>query len=262
MSEQVRTMLADLVASVPVRVDVERQVAAGRRRVRQRRLLSVGGTAAGVAGALAATAVLAGPSRTPHSPAATATVPASPTETVVPGTGVHPHPTPTPSRTGMPPIRRSTATSRALLAQLRQLSPVFAGLPRGSYSDTESFYPDAPAHRLFAGVLARSDDSDVMIDATIDPRDLGVEVCDPARPGSPDCTDVRHLPGGATAYLRSWTDDSGAPTNEVRVARPDGFDVWVRANSSKVGGGVDPAHPVPLTLEQVFDIARGITVRP
>ncbi|MEN3360794.1 MAG: hypothetical protein V7637_4776 [Mycobacteriales bacterium] len=273
MTDELHGALADLVGSVPVSIDVDRQIARGRRRRRLRRLTAAGATVAAVCAAAIAVATVTAPAGGTRQPAATQPprpAPATPTTPAPPSQTVRP-----PAAAGHVPdtVHRTSARSRALLAQLRQLAPELRPIAGGVYSDDERWTDGVP-HGLSADVMWQyppdriQGASDVQIQLMVTAGTFhGPEVCQSVTaPLEERCTDVRRLPDGSTAYLRDVNLYGGVPVpdrssgdlvREVRLVRADGVEVWLKATAE---GPVQ--HPVPLDLARVLQIADNVTVFP
>jgi hypothetical protein len=84
--------------------------------------------------------------------------------------------------------------------------------------------------------------------------------CTPGSSGEP-CTRIEKLPGGSTAYLRTYTvPNTVGHAYEVTLVKPDGTGVSVSSAAYR------PEHAdmpdAPLSLERVLEVARQITVTP
>lgn len=242
MKTEVRRLLDELTADQPESTDdLDRLIARGRRRGRVR-------TAA--AGALCVTlaagltgGVLALRPDASDLPAASGNTP-----------------TPRASFTS-----KSTQKSKELARQLQRLAPEIGQIPGARMFDHQLFMPQpdgSPTQLLRAGSGWRYPVANAqnIVDLTVEVGPAGQvpSVCDGMTPGVNQCTEVRRLPDGSTAYIDSSTAQGGHQY-AVRLVRPD--NLWVSVFS---GAQMPPGstHDAPVPGERVLEIAQQITVQP
>lgn len=181
-----------------------------------------------------------------------------------PGTGDLPAAAGTPS---MRPIAEteSTERSKALLQQLETLAPEIGRQPGAQLFDLElsASRPDGSPLRLIrAGSVWRYPvgGRQNIVDLTVEVGAAGdvPPVCDGMEPGVNRCTEVRHLPGGSTAYIHHGTA-VGGHQYDVRLVRPDGLWVYVGSGAQMPPGST---HDALVGASRVLEIAQRITARP
>ncbi len=249
MSSDLRTMLARLVDEPPpVDIDLDRQIAEGRRRVRRRNLLGglAGLVVLGLFGGLVASLAL----QTADGP--------QPADELGPSDPIKP-----------PVISfqdASTARSQALASQFAQaVAPEIARVPGAVLKDRERLNPDGtPAGWLWAGASWRypAGRAANSVDLTVEVVNAGglvPRVCEGMEtPPADRCSEVRKLADGSTAFIRD-SAALGGHQYSVRLVRPNGTQVVVFSGAQMPPGST---HDAPIGRDRVVEIAQQITVTP
>jgi hypothetical protein len=250
MSSDLRTMLARLADKAPaVDIDLGRQIAEGRRRVRRHNLL--GGladvVALGLFGGLAACLA----SQTADGRPAGKPTPSGPVEPP-----------------GVIPYRDvSTARSQALGAQFAQVvAPEIARVPGAVLGDIERLNPDGtPSGWLWAGAGWRYPVGSAtnIVDLTVEVANANwsvlPRVCEGMDvPPADRCSEVRTLADGSTAFIRDSTA-LGGHQYSVRIPRANGTQVVVFSGAQMLPGS---KHDAVAGRDRVVEIAQQITVTP
>lgn len=157
----------------------------------------------------------------------------------------------------------STQKSKDLARELRRLAPEIGQVPGARLSDRESFRPDGtPDRNLHAESLwmYRVGDlrNSVHLSVEVGETDNVPAVCDGMEPGVNQCTEVRRLADGSTAYIHNYTA-GGAHQYEVHLALADDTRVYVGSGAQMPPGST---HDAPVSAARVLEIAQRITVRP
>jgi hypothetical protein len=253
MSSELRTMLARLADEAPpVEIDLARQIAEGRRRVRRRNLIGglAGIVALGLLGGLVATTALQTADDTPQ-PAGQPT-PSEPSQ---------------PQKVSSGKVKiMSTARSQALAAQLALLAPDITRVPGAVRNDGEDLNTDGtPRGHLRAAAVwtyPATDSATNSVDLTVEVA-TGNErvptVCDGMDgPPAHRCSEVRTLTDGSTAFIHDYTA-LGGNQHEVRLVRPNGTQVYVGSGAQMPPGST---HDSLIARDRVVEIAQQITVLP
>jgi hypothetical protein len=258
MSKDLRELFDELVEDQPHdTIDLDRQITRGRRRARYRTAGAAGLATVAVLG-IAAGAVVLRPAGAPPQPAgqpgpdARATVRTFGPSEDVPGVD-------------MLWFDRSTATSRQLAAQLRELVPELSGSAQYTPSDSQGRRGEAFVPQVWAGfdvTVAGFPDPATVFRAKVGDATQNVQViCTSMEPveGKGVCKATeRTLPDGRVAQLYAY-EDGGVVRRGVRLVRPDGVQVAI-----EVGMLVpDGTAPIPqLSADRLLEIAQAITVVP
>lgn len=253
MKTTVRTMLDDLTADQPEPTDdLDRLIARGRRRSRTR-TAAVGALsltlAVGLTGGVLA--LRSGGHDQPIAGQPSSSAPASTT------------PPPESFLAQNSYKTKTTERSKELAGLLQRLAPEIGQLPGAQVSSHELFRPDGSAagHLHAEGVWTyRVADESNMVSLTVDVGAAGrvSRVCDGMTPGVNQCTEVRHLPNGSTAYIHNSTAQGGHQYS-VRLVRPDGTWVYVGSGAQMPPGST---HDSPLSAARILEVAQQITTQP
>ena len=243
--DQIHTLLTDLAGQdPPVDIDLDRQIHRGQARVRRR-------TAAACVAALAIPAVIVGGIVTLRPDAGGSDAPVA-----SPGT-----PTDTPRTMRLPGKEKvaSTASSKALLAEVRRLIPELAETPGGRLYDMEMAIGDEDTLHAGSDWIWPKEQNQVTVDVEVGRHGSLRGPCD-GMTGANTCTEVRHLPDGSTAYLHAFiVPGTVGHGYAVRLDRPDGISVSVSSAAQK---SKSAKHDAPLSLARVLEIAQKVTVKP
>lgn len=250
-SSDLRTMLARLADEPPTfDIDLDKQIAEGRRRVRRRHLLGglSGLVALAALGGLVASLAFQTTDGTPQ-PAGELT----PNEPIKP-----------PGVISYKDV--STARSQALAAQFAQLvAPEITRIPGAVLNDRERLNPDGtPAGWLWAGATWRypagtaTNSVELTVEVAI-PGGLVPRVCDGMEaPPADRCSEVRTLADGSTAFIRDSVAQGGHQYN-VRLVRPNGTQIYIGSGAQMPPGSTRDAVA---SRERVVKIAEQITITP
>jgi hypothetical protein len=260
----IRTLLHDLAGDEPpVAVDLDRQIARGRRRQQTHRL-----AAAGTSVALVAVLVVGVIALRPGSGAVDDLGAAGRA-----GAGTPNLPPVSTPRVADLPTDVSTARSKALRAELERLAPELGSLPDARSYDFVWSDGKKPTPHLSAGRAENDSQGGRSRSVAVEVGDRAagvrvVTVCEkagtppPSGPGTPVGCQVRELPDGSIAFISEFTADGGDSTAiarhevGVRLVRPDNIEVYV--GSAQQGSTDAP----PLTLARALEIAQALTVTP
>lgn len=256
--DQIHTLLTDLAGQdPPVDIDLDRQIQRGQTHVRRR-------TAATCLAALAIPAVIVGGIVTlrpnTNGSNAPAAGPGTPVVTVrLPDGTVTTMPSPNARLPFGKASSDSTQKSRALLTQFRSLAPELAETPGFRLFDMRDIGgpTDGAIHAGYDWIW-EGEANQVTVGVVVGPRGKVPPVCDRTT-GPEPCNEIRHLPDGSTAYLRSYLVPGGGHSYEVLLVHPDGTSVSVFSAAQKPKGA---KHDAPLSLARVLEIAQKITVKP
>ena len=252
MRTEVRALFDDLVVDQPdPAVDLDRLIARGRRRGRIR-TAAVGAVGLTLAAGLTGGVLALRPGQAPDNvspvgqPSASESVSTRSTGSLPQAFQV-----------------RSTEKSNELASQLERLAPELDQIPEAQKSNGELFRPDgSPDRHLSAESVWTYPVADgrnmVAFSVEVGTAHGVPPVCDGMTPGVNQCTEVRRLPGGSTAYIHNYTA-AGGHQYEVRLVRSDGTWVYVASTAQKPPGST---HDAPLPADRVLEIAQGITVEP
>ena len=238
MTTKLHQALAELVEEQPQnRIDLDRQIARGRRRARYRTIGTVGLATAAVLAAAGGIVALQ-PDEDALSPANSPSAPDSP-RVVQPGVVLS---------------QRPTEKSGALAAQLEQLAPEIARTP-----GARRYNSGSPAE-LHAGALWNYPVGELIgtVALVVDVAEAVSPVCT-SMSGPEPCDEIKQLPGGSTAYRKSYPVD-GVMQHEVRIKHPDGIQVSV-SSSAQLPPPVW-ARQALLDADRVLEVAQGVTITP
>lgn len=244
-NRQIHDLLTELVDTAPpVDIDVDHQIRRGRRRQLRRRTAALAAAAVAVpAVALGGLHLLQMPNQSTPAPAASTT----PDENM---------------RPNRYDALTSTAKSKELLAEVRRLTPELAKQPDKAHNYRPYDYQLTKEGKLDSIHVTLdwtvSGVSQITVAVEIGSGDPIRRTCEPKGPSA--CTEVRNLPGGAIAYIRS----GNVPNNkghyaDVTLERPDGSRINV-GNAAYLSP--EATVDAPYGVERLLQIAQQITVRP
>jgi hypothetical protein len=248
--DQIHTLLADLAEEdSPVDIDLDRQIRRGRRRAHRHTaglcVTAVTVPAVLLGGILALRPAVDGDSQAAGTPSNTVATTVQTSRPIAENT-------------------RSTAKSRALLAQLRQLTPeLWQGPGKGKgykpydYEVSKSAMSPGVLHATLVWSVLKVSQFTVGVDVGHESK-VNQQTCGTS--STPKCTEVRHLADGSIAYLRHSPIPNNGYDDQVSLKRPDGILINVHNAADLVQGMV--MLDVPLNLERLLEIARQVTVMP
>jgi hypothetical protein len=160
---------------------------------------------------------------------------------------------------------KSTQKSKELARQLQHLAPEIGQIPGARMLDEQLFMPEPDGSRTWlvragSGWRYPVGKAENIVDLTVEVGAAGQvpSVCDGMTPGVNQCTEVRRLPDGSTAYIHNFTAQGGHQY-DVRLVRPDNTWVFVGSGAQMPPGST---HDAPVPAERVLEIAQQITIRP